>query len=342
MRTSGRATQPTPAGCDGVTVPCHYATGQIGELQANIKGLLSTTASAGTQFDIEPQGASIYVHGQPAANDPTVRQLERDTAAMTNPLDAYSGVANEKITDYQAGALEQRVLHMQTIDPLRTPTYTLFPKPDYFFSTSGPNVSFNSSFAYDHGYYSPNIDVTWVGIAGKGVKVNGVDGPAPADGNQPSDPESTHTVPEASTVGTWVEETDIRPTMLYLAGLTDDYQSDGHVITQALANVPPALAATADLAAGYDQIESSVGQFGTDTLIADSKALASGSSSDDSAFATEQAALQQLADDRDSAVAPIKKALNDAAAGHAPSHGQMTSGLAHVKELLRRANQLAG
>ena len=38
----GRATQPTPAGCDGVTVPCNYATGQIGELQANIKGLLST------------------------------------------------------------------------------------------------------------------------------------------------------------------------------------------------------------------------------------------------------------------------------------------------------------
>jgi hypothetical protein len=50
----GRATQPTPAGCDGVTTTCHYASGQIGELTANIKGLLSTTASSGTQFDIEP------------------------------------------------------------------------------------------------------------------------------------------------------------------------------------------------------------------------------------------------------------------------------------------------
>ena len=338
----GRATQPTPAGCDGVTTPCTYAAGQIGELQANIKGLLSTSASSGTQFDIEPQGASIYVHGQPAANDPTVRQLERDTAAMTNPLDVYSGLGNEKIVDYQAGALEQRVLHMQTIDPLRTPTYSLFPKPDYFFSTTGPNVSINNGFAYDHGYYSPNINVTWVGIAGKGVAVNGVDGPSPAQGNQPSDPESTHTVPQASTVGTWVEETDIRPTMLYLAGLSDDYQSDGHVITQALASVPPALAATADLAAGYDQIQSSVGQFGTDTLIADTKALASGSSSDDSAYATEQSTLQTLADDRDAAAAKIKKVLSDAAAGHAPSHGQLTSGLAQVKELLRRADQLAG
>jgi hypothetical protein len=338
----GRASQPTPAGCDGVTTPCNYPAGQIGELQANIKGLLSTSSSSGTQFDIEPQGASIYVHGQPAANDPTVRQLERDTAAMTNPLDPYSGVANEKIVDYQAGALEQRVLHMQTVDPLRTPTYTLFPKPDYFFSTTGPNVSINSSFAYDHGYYSPNIDVTWVGIAGKGAKVGGVDGPEPAQGNQPSDPESTHTVPQASQVGTWVEETDIRPTMLYLLGLSDDYQSDGHVITQALANVPSTLAATEQLAAGYDQIESSVGRFGTDTLIADTKALASGSSSDDSVFANEQATLETLAGDRDTAAAKIKKELSAAAAGHALSKGQITSGLAQVKELLRRADALAG
>ena len=337
-----RVNQPTPAGCDGVTVPCSYGPGQIGELQANIKGLLAGTASASTQFDIEPQGASIYVHGNPAADDPTVRQLERDTAAMTNPLDVYNGVANEAITKYQAGALEERVLHMQTSDPLRFPTYSLFPKGDYFFSTTGAPVSINNGFAYDHGYYSPNIDVTWAAIAGPGVAVNGVDGPTPAQGNEASDTEGNNTVPQASTVGTWVEEADIRPTMLNLLGLSDDYQSDGHVIVQALLNVPAPLAATAELAAGYDQINSSVGQFGTDTLIADSKALASGSSSDDSAFATEQAALLQLADDRDQAAQQIKNTLSAAAAGHTPSHGQIQSGLSHVKELLRRADQLAG
>jgi hypothetical protein len=337
----GRATQPTPAGCDGVTTPCNYAPGQIGELQANIKGLLSGTASAGTQFDIEPQGASIYVHGNPPANDPTVRQLERDTAAMTNPHDPYSGVDNEKIVRYQAGALEERVLHMQTIDPLRLPTYTMFPKPDYYFSTSGPNVGINDYYAYDHGYYSPNIDVTWVGVAGKGVAVRGVDGPDPAHGNQPSDPESTNTVPQASTVGTWVEETDIRPTMLYLLGLRDDYQSDGHVITQALASAPRALAATEQLAAGYDQIESSVGQFGTDTLIADTRALASGSGSNDRVYRREQAKLRALANDRDRAAARIEKVLSAAAAGRMPSHGEVRSGLSLVRELLRRADRLA-
>jgi hypothetical protein len=345
----GRATQPTPAGCDGVTTPCNYAANtqsnptavQIGELQANIKGLLSTSASKNTQFDVEPQGASIYVHGQPAANDPAVRQLERDTAAMAGN-DPWSGVNGEKIAAYQAGALEQRVLHMQTVDPLRTPTYTIFPKPDYFFSTSGPNVSVLSTFAYDHGYYSPNIDITWVAFVGPGVVNHGVDGPQPVDGNQPNDPESTHTVPEASTVGTWVEEASIRPTMLYLLGLSDDYQNDGHVITQALTWVTAPLALTAELAAGYDQINSSVGQFATDTLIADTKALASGNSTDDTAFIAEQTALKELADDRDATAATIKVLLSDAAAGRAPkNHGALVSSMAHVKELLKRAHNLA-
>jgi hypothetical protein len=337
----GRHIEPTPAGCNGIPTPCNYPTGTLGELQANIKALLTGTPSASTPFDVEPQGAAIYVHGQPAANDPTVRQLERDTAAMTGD-DPYSGVNGEHITKYQAGALEQRVLHIQTADRLRTPTYTLFPKGDYFFSTSGPPVSIFSNFAYDHGYYSPNIDITWVGMVGPGVANNHVDGPQPIDGNQAHDPEATNTVPEASTVGTWVEETDIRPTMLYLLGLTDDYLSDGHVVTQALSSVPNALAATAELAAGYDQINSSVGQFATDTLIADSKALAGGSASDDSAYAAEQETLQQLAADRDNAAAKIKQTLADAAAGKRVTNGDIQSGLSHVKEILMRAHRLAG
>ena len=336
----GRATQPTPAACDGVTVACNYTSTQDGELAANIKGLLSTTASAGTQFDVDAQGASLYVHGQPGPNDPTVRQLERDTAGMTSNL-TYSGVPNEKIAKYQADQVEQRILHMQTNDPLRTPTYSIFPMPDYFFGTSGPNVTYNNGFAYDHGYYSPNIDITWVGMVGPGVVHNGIDGPGPAGGNESQDPNSTHTVPEASTNGTWVEETDIRPTLLYLTGLHDDYQSDGHVITQALASPSAALQAVAGLAKGYDQINSSVGQLATDTLIADTKALATGSSSDDSIYTTTESDLTQLADDRDAAATRIKKMLSDAANGITPNHGQLTSGLALEKSLLIRAHQLA-
>jgi predicted transcriptional regulator len=106
--------------------------------------------------------------------------------------------------------------------------------------------------------------------------------------------------------------------------------------------VPSALAATADLAKGYDQINSSVGDFATDTLMADSNALASGSASDDSAYAAEQETLQQLAADRDDAAAKIKQTLADAAAGKMPNNGEIQSGLSHVKELLKRAQKLAG
>ena len=71
---------------------------------------------------------------------------------------------------YQAGGVEERILHMQTADPLRKPSYTMFPVPDYFFSTSGARTCRSTrAFAWNHGYYSPNIDVTWSSFAGPGV-----------------------------------------------------------------------------------------------------------------------------------------------------------------------------
>ncbi|MDL9981271.1 hypothetical protein [Microbacterium candidum] len=338
---TGLAQTPTPSTCDGVSVACQYAAGQVGELQANIKGLLSTTASAGTPFDIEPQGASIYVHGQPGADDPATRQLERDTAAMTAD-NVFSGAQNEHIVKYQADAVEQRVLHMQTNDPLRTPTFTMFPMPDYFFATSGANVSVNSSFAWNHGYYSPNIDVTWAAFAGKGVVAAGVDGPQPAEGNEASDPTSTRTVPQASLKGTWVEETDLRPTLLSLTGLSDDYLSDGSPIVPALASAPGALVGVDGLRVLYQQINSSVGAFATDTLIAESRALASGSAMDDSQYAQTAATLADLADHRDRVAAQMKQVLAAAAAGAMPSHGTLTSLSAQATALLRQAATLAG
>ncbi|HET6878326.1 MAG TPA: hypothetical protein VFH38_12405 [Jatrophihabitans sp.] len=336
----GRATQPTPTGCDGVTVPCHYASGQIGELSANIKGLLSGTQSSGTAFDIEPQGASIYVHGNPGMQDPAVRQLERDTAAMTGD-DPYTGVNGETIVNYQADRVEQRILHMQTADPLRTPTYSLFPKPDYYFGTSGPNVSQYPRYAWNHGYYTPNIDITWAGIAGPGVANNGVDGPAPADGNEAHDPNSTHTVPQASTVGTWVEETDLRPTLLHLVGLHDDYLSDGRVISQALRNPGPALTATEQLASVYQQLNSSVGEFATDTLIADSHAMAGGSGSSDAAYTQTVRALDRLAGARDRLAALMKRELAKAGRGHAANDHALHQQVRRGEELLQQAQHLA-
>jgi len=336
----GRAMTPTPAGCDGVTVFCTYPSGSIGELQANIKGLLSGTPSASTAFDIEPQGASIYVHGQPGPQDATLRQLERDTAAMRSD-NPYSGQQQERIVKYQAGEVEERILHMQTADPLRLPSYTMFPVPDYFFATSGvPNVSINPLFAWDHGYYSPNIDVTWSSFVGPGVRNLGVDGPTPEQSNEASDPNSTRTVPQASRQGTWVEEVDLRPTMLHLLGLTDDYATDGQVISQLLRHPSEALADARALGAAYHRINSAVGPLATITLQADTKALASGSAGHNARYVATEAALTRLADRRDELATRMKTALAGAAAGHGISHGDSRSLVARADALLREAGRI--
>ena len=56
----GRAIQPTPANCDGVTVACTYPTGSFGELEGNVTGLLSEETGDTTQFGMEYDTAPEY------------------------------------------------------------------------------------------------------------------------------------------------------------------------------------------------------------------------------------------------------------------------------------------
>jgi hypothetical protein len=338
----GRALQPSPAGCDGVQTPCTYTDQQIGELQVNLTAQLAGTDSSGTPYDLEPQGASIYVHGHPGARNPAVRQLQRDTAAMRGD-NYYSGRTDEHIVKYQAGKVEQRILHMRTADPLREPTYTMFPVPDYYFETSAtdPAEKITSAYSWNHGYYSPNIDIIWSSFVGPHVARRGVDGPGPGGGNEASDPNSTNTVPQASRRGTWVEETDVRPTLLRLVGLRDDYRSDGEVISQALARPSRSLRSVARLARAYQQLNSSVGAFATHTLVADSRALASGSASDDQVFVRAERRLAGLAAKRDRLATTMKAVLARADAGQAPTRHRVRYLVRHAERLVAASARLA-
>ena len=241
---------------------------------------------------------------------------------------------------YQAGAVEQRILHIETADPLRTPTYTVFPKPDYFFSQgpqncTSPCVSQFARFAYDHGYYSPDIDITWSAFVGPGVAVRGTDGRGPTEGPTVTNPNGDGTVPQFSDKGTWVDEPDVRPTMLHLLGLHDDYMPDGRVITEILANTPGSLAGTGDLGACYKQLNASVGQFGTNTLIAETAALASGSPTDDRRFVATEALLRALGRGRDDLATTIKTTLTRAAFdGVKPDRRIVAAELAGCRALL--------
>ena len=101
----GRAIQPTPANCDGVTTPCTYPAGTFGELAGNVTGLLATQKNNTTPFSLESDSApEFYVTGKPGPNVPQVRTLERDVAGLTaaNP---YTGTT-QKIANYLADPAE--------------------------------------------------------------------------------------------------------------------------------------------------------------------------------------------------------------------------------------------
>jgi len=191
----GRSIQPTPANCNGISIPCTYPKGSFGELAGNITGLLATEKNDTTPFSLESDTApEFYVTGDPGPNDAQVRTLERDVAGLTasNP---YAG-GTQKITNFIADPAEMAILHMVNADPARTPTFALFAKPDYFLSAppvancNTPCVSVNPAFAYNHGDYAAEINTNYVAFAGPGVKHLGLDGSTATEGPNSAGPDS--------------------------------------------------------------------------------------------------------------------------------------------------------
>lgn len=350
----GRAIQPTPANCDGATVSgttvtpdvlCTYPAGSFGELSGNMTGLLATQKNDTTPFSLKSDSApEFYVTGNPGNDAPAVRTLERDVGGLTasNP---YTGTT-QPITNYLADPTEEAILHMVNADPARTPTFALFAKPDYFLSpgsaTCSPCVTQNTGFAYDHGDYAAEINTNFLGIAGPGVRNLGLDGTGAAGGPNSAGPDSGQvTVPDSGTTGTWLDETDIRPTLMYLTGLRDDYEHDGRVITHILANPNRALRSpgVAVLGACYKQLNSSVGIFGTDTLMASTKAIKSSSPGDATYLQADQA-LRKLDLARDTLAGQIKGELEAAAFRDVPLH-HVAGQILGCKLLLHQARHLA-
>ena len=352
----GRAVTPTCTGTPAtLAYQCSYPAGTLGEEAVNIHGLLKYQLGNTTPFYNESQGNSVYINGNPGPNDAVTRQLERDFANVkgNNTFDADPA---QTITQYEADPGVEQLLHFVNADPARTPSFTAFPKPDYFFSI-GQNdsaplcpstttadtaaagcVTLNNGFAWDHGYYAPEIDNTWLGIVGPGVANKGVDGLSAADGPNSSGTanSSPQLVTDVKSPGTWADHTDIRPTIMALVGLKDDYVSDGRVLTEDLTISP---GKTADkkflaLAQCYKQLNSSVGQFGTDVLVADTAALKSGSSTDDSAYQSTASQIQSLGAERDALAGKIKQDLFDAEFNNTKIP-QGNSNDAHCNNLLR-------
>jgi len=351
----GRAIEPSPAGCDGATVSgttvtpdvlCTYPTGTIGELSGNLTGLLATQSGNTTSFRLENDSApEFYVNGQPGPTVPAVRNLERATGSLT-AFNPYTNTT-QPITNYLADPTEEAILHMVNADTARTPTFAMFARPDYFLQAGAANcnapcISVNPRFAYNHGDYAAEINTNWTGFVGPGVENLGLDGSQPADGPSSAGADSGQvTVPGSNTSGTWADETDIRPTLIYLSGLTDDYQHDGRVITQILSDPNAALSGpgVAQLGACYKQLNSSVGQFGTDTLMASTTGIESNSAGD-TTYQHIEHRLSQLNNSRDNLAATIKGELEAAAFSNAAINGA-PSQITECEDLLGAAADLA-
>jgi hypothetical protein len=316
---------PSPANCDGITVPCTYST--IGEVNANVKGLLATQQGVTTPFSVHSDSApNFYLNGNPARTDPTVRTFERSTGAITatNPI---SGV-NQKMFDFMADPVEMKLLHMVTGDPLRTPTFTGFANPDYFVfagaqNCNAPCVQVVPSFAWNHGDFSPDINVTWLGLVGPGIKNLG------------------------ATTDVWSDQTDVRPTMMSLLGLHDDYRSDGRDLFEFVddSHLPVGLRGhdhtLLALGQAYKQLNACVGQFGSDTLTISTRAIESSSTNDFQYNAT-MAALAGLGQARDGVANQIANLFDQVTfQGDHFNEGQAKVLLAQANALLATAHVLA-
>jgi len=351
----GRAIEPSPSDCDGATVSgttvtpdvlCTYPAGSFGELSGNLTGLLATQAGDTTPFTLQNDAApEFYVTGNPGPGTPAVRALEHDVAGLT-AVNPYTGTT-QPITNYLADPTEEAILHMVNADPARTPTFAMFGRPDYFWSAgpascAGSCVNQTTSFAWVHGAYAAEINTTWLGLVGPGVANLGLDGSPPSAGPNSAGPSSGQvTIPDSGTTGTWVDETDIRPTIMYLTGLPSDYQPDGRVITQILTGPNTALSGpgVAALGACYGQLNSSVGEFGTFTLQADTRAIESTSPGDQTYLGTVQA-LSGLAANRDQLAGQIKAELDAAASSNVPVQDP-ASQIAACQRLIGSAQDLA-
>jgi phospholipase C len=331
------------APCDGVTTPCTYANGHVTEVNGDVKKMVATYnathgTSATTNFSVHSDMApNVYVNGNPARDSATARTLEKAMSdiQVKNPLSGE----REDIFAAMADPVEEKLLHMVTADPARTPTFTPFAQGDYFLNASQSTPCTDNdldncvflpstaggvnSFAWNHGGIQPEVATTWVGIAGPGVEKR-----------QPGD-------------DLWSDHTDIRPTMLELLGLKDSYVSDGRVLTEILKDdvLPKSLkqhhGIVDDLGAAYKQIMASFGQLSMDSLTASTAALASDTPGD-TVYSDTEAKLAKLGEDRDALAGKIRLALwNAEFGGQAIDQRQAKGWVDDANDLLGRATALA-
>jgi hypothetical protein len=245
-----------PAGCDGDFVPC--TTTNLGEVDVDVRSLLQTQipSYALPSFSVHSDDApTVYVVGNPGPVDAATRALEHNMAQLLAFDPIVSAIV--PLVKAMADPVEMHLLHMVTNDPARTPTFTYFANDDFFITASSKAVPCASTMAcsneqpgfnWNHGDFQNDITRTWLGLVGPGVRRLG------------------------RTNQLFSDHTDVRPTLLALAGLKDDYDHDGRVLFEILNEdaLPHALrehdAVLSSLASAYKAINAPLGELGRRSL----------------------------------------------------------------------------
>jgi hypothetical protein len=316
---------PTPANCDGINIPCTYPI--KGEVEASLPVLLNAEFADTTSFNYDFDDApGIWINNDKGGQfDPVTRSLEQHFAGLTG-FDPIVGGTNQ-IAQRLADQNEQAFLHMVTSDPNRTPNFILFANPDYFFTSFSPAPKSCSipplsscfaetrNFAWNHGNFQQDIVHTWLGVVGPGVRHEGV------------------------TNELFTDHADIRPTVLSLAGLTDDYVHDGRVIFEILHEqaLPPAVRRGREIlhrvAVAYKAINAPVGPLGLRSL----KIATAGVESADADYAKVTGSIQDLTTARNAIADAMISVLEGAAFSNTPVDEQEAQRLIDAAdELLER------
>jgi hypothetical protein len=296
--------QPSPSNCDGVRVPCTYA--QVGEIDTFLDRLLLTQRQNTTTFSVHSDDApTFYISGNPAPTDPVTRTMEHDVNALTvvNPITGN----NDRLSVLLADKAEMKLLHMVPSIADRVPTFTMFGNDNYFDETASASsgkgkdcsqppacVSEGSGFAWNHGDFQKQITRTWFGMVGPGVAQQGRNDAVFSD------------------------HTDLRPTMLTLVGLKDDYVHDGRVLVENLDghalpdSLRDSLFAYTALAEAYKQINATKGPVGVDSLAAANRAI----TSDDATYGKFLTTIGGITTERNALASQMITLLNGAAFGN--------------------------
>jgi hypothetical protein len=165
-----------------------------------------------------------------------------------------------------------------------------------------------------HGNFEPDTNNTWAALVGPGVRASGVN----------------HAI--------WADHTDLRPTLMTLLCLSDNYTHEGRALVEGLDNsalpdgVQDIRGPVAELGRTFKQISAPVGEFGRDAIHVSTAAI---SSHEPGEYASLEAQLQALVTRRNALAGDIQAQLDKI-----PGCGRFTTNEQTLERLNDRGQEL--